>query len=405
MKKSFILGAVLSAVLFFTACDDDSSSTSANNEPSEEATLSSSDKVESSSSEKTVSSSSEKKASGDEKSSSSEKAAEPKSSSDKASGDDVKSSSSEEVKNDKESSSSEKIAKESSSSVEDAVSSSSEAESSSNDIPMSIAEAKVMPSGTYDCKKYNCVTTEYLNQELLEAGKYGEILDERDNHVYKTIEIDGWVWMAQNLDYADSVRTPSLLERNACFKYEPDSCSKYGRLYTWAAAIDSVAWATDKDNPRRCGYDRKKTDGTCDFLGVVQGICPKGWHLPNYGEWMSMVNFVTEGYHHVPDYSQGYEMSIALRSLTEWPSRTHGGDPFGFSVLPSGYGEFRNYYGELQSHFFTFKSYFWTAWEDDGEYAKAVFFDDEETSYITESRYPSAIKYLVFSIRCRKDDE
>ena len=393
MKKSFILGAALSAVLFFAACDDDSSSTSANNEPSEDVTLSSSDKAESSSSEKAVSSSSEKKATGDEKSSSSEK----------SSGRDATSSSSEGANTGAKSSSSETVTGESSSSAEDAASSSSEVESSSSDIPMSIAEAKVMPSGTYDCQKYNCVTTEFLNQELLEAGKYGEILDERDNHVYKTIEIDGWVWMAQNLDYADSVRTPSLLEKNACYKYEPDSCSKYGRLYTWAAAIDSVAWATDKDNPTQCGYDRRKADGTCDFPDVVQGICPKGWHLPNYGEWLSMVDYVTEGYNQ-PDYLKNYEMSIALRSLTEWPSGTHGGDPFGFSVLPSGYGQFQNYSGEFQKKFFSVRSYFWTTWEENGEQAKSVFFDDEKTSYIAGSRYPSVIKNLALSIRCRKDD-
>lgn len=400
MKKGFILGAALSAVLFFAACDDDSSSTSANNEPSEETTLSSSDKAESSSSEKTVSSNSEKisasdaksssskKSNGDVKSSSSEKAAEVTSSSNEKSNDEAKTSSSE------------KAADESSSSVENSVSSSSEAESSSNDIPMSIAEAKVMPSGTYDCKKYNCVTTEYLNQELLEAGKYGEILDERDNHVYKTIEIDGWVWMAQNLDYADSVRTPSLLGRSVCYNYEPDSCSKYGRLYTWSAAIDSVAWATDKDNPMQCGYDKRKTDGRCDFPDVVQGICPEGWHLSRYGEWMSMVDFVTEGYN-MPDYLKNSEMSIALRSTMEWPSQTHGGDTFGFSVLPSGYGA---YYGG-KWEFTSVTSYFWTSWDDSSEEAKAAYFADEKTSYIAESRYPSMKKYGAFSIRCRKNDE
>ena len=400
-KKCFILGAALSAFLFLTACDDDSSSTSANNEPSEEVTQSSSDKAQSSSSEKVVSSSSEKKASGDEKSSSSEKqTGTASSSSEKSSGDDAKSSSSEGANEGTKSSSSEKAAEESSSSREDAVSSSSESESSSSDIPISIAEAKVMPSGTYDCKKYNCVTTEYLNQELLEAGKYGEILDERDNHVYKTIEIDGWVWMAQNLDYADSVRTPSLLGRSVCYNYEPDSCSKYGRLYTWSAAIDSVAWATDKDNPMQCGYDKRKTDGRCDFPDVVQGICPEGWHLSRYGEWMSMVDFVTEGYN-MPDYLKNSEMSIALRSTMEWPSQTHGGDTFGFSVLPSGYGA---YYGG-KWEFTSVTSYFWTSWDDSSEEAKAAYFADEKTSYIAGSRYPSMKKYGAFSIRCRKNDE
>ena len=80
--------------------------------------------------------------------------------------------------------------------------------SSKGEVPKSYAEAKVMPSGTYACSKYKCFTTEYLNQDFLEAGKYGEILDERDGQVYKTIEIcdeeneNCQIWMAQNLNYA-----------------------------------------------------------------------------------------------------------------------------------------------------------------------------------------------------------
>ena len=68
---------------------------------------------------------------------------------------------------------------------------------SKGEVPKSYAEAKVMPSGTYDCTKYKCVTTEYLNQEFLETGKYGEILDERDGQVYKTAQIGEQIWMAQ----------------------------------------------------------------------------------------------------------------------------------------------------------------------------------------------------------------
>ena len=386
MKKSFILGAALSAVLFFAACGDDSSSTSANNEPSEDVTLSSSDKAESSSSEKAVSSSSEKKATGDEKSSSSEKQAEPKSSSDKASGDDVKSSSSEVSNENAKSSSSEKVAEESSSSAEDAASSSSEVESSSSDIPMSIAEAKVMPSGTYDCKKYNCFTTEYLNQELLEAGKYGEILDERDNHVYKTTTIGDQIWMAENLNYADSNETPSLKGKSWCYNDSAEYCDKYGRLYTWAAAIDSVRLA-----PLDCGYMKD-----CGRLSMVQGICPSGWHLPSYEELCVLFSVV----------ERDYEAGLGLKSKTGgWHDSydgedRNGVDAFGFSALPAGFYSSDDGYSDREFSSEGVQTNFWSS-------TRATSYDAYYL-WVAEVEYADLhhhFKRNGYSVRCLKDAE
>lgn len=58
----------------------------------------------------------------------------------------------------------------------------------------------------YDCSKYNCVTTQYLNQKYLAEGVYGDYLDTRDSKVYRTIFVEGASysakWMAQNMNYA-----------------------------------------------------------------------------------------------------------------------------------------------------------------------------------------------------------
>ena len=58
-----------------------------------------------------------------------------------------------------------------------------------------------MPAGTYNCYKYSCAGTNSLNQEMLAAGKYGEILDERTGTVYKTINIGDRDWTAQSVNY------------------------------------------------------------------------------------------------------------------------------------------------------------------------------------------------------------
>ena len=61
------------------------------------------------------------------------------------------------------------------------------------------------------------------------------------------------VWMAENLNYADSVTTPSLVGKNWCYGNKVENCDVAGRLYTWTAAIDSVA-LYDGGNGVVCGY-------------------------------------------------------------------------------------------------------------------------------------------------------
>ena len=179
---------------------------------------------------------------------------------------------------DAKSGSSENLPGSSSDSADDVESSSGERDTSQNS-----AEAKVMPSGTYDCTKYKCVTTEYLNQKYFEAGEYGEILDERDGQVYKTVQIEEQIWMAENLNYADSAKTPSLLKNSWCYDNDQKRCDVAGRLYTWAAAMDFVKTG--------CGYG-----SACSPTLPVQGICPLGWHLPSDAEWESLIVSVAGRY-------------------------------------------------------------------------------------------------------------
>jgi len=39
---------------------------------------------------------------------------------------------------------------------------------------------------------------------------YGTMTDERDGKTYKTVKIGDQIWMVENLNYADSTKTPSL---------------------------------------------------------------------------------------------------------------------------------------------------------------------------------------------------
>ena len=212
----------------------------------------------------------------------------------------------------------------------------------------------------------------YLNPNI----EYDSFVDDRDGQVYKTVKIDNQVWMAQNLNYADSVKTPSLKGRSWCYGDQPEKCKVAGRLYTWSAAIDSVKLAT-----RDCGYGHE-----CALPTYVQGICPEGWHLPSKNELFSLS---------ITAESDGAGGAPALKSQIGWYNNLKNTDTYGFSAIPVGYRKYSGEYLEAGGYM-----HFWV--------------DDEEdaiTAYATSLTYTlNGIRILYgnnkndgLSVRCIKN--
>ena len=269
-------------------------------------------------------------------------------------------------------------------------SSSADKEKSSSSVTLSGASVESNGSSSSEMKTESSSSVESSSSlvmpvpcetETEDNCEYGELKDERDGKTYKTVRFGNQWWMAENLNYADSAKTPSLKGKSWCYGDETGNCAKYGRLYTWAAAIDSVALATDSENPQDCGYMKSSKN---ILPAVVHGICPDGWHLPDYRDFSNMLV-------HVGGYSIA---GTVLKSQSGWNEGGNGTDTFGFNVLPAGIrlgnGSFDGV-GEGTD--------FWSATESDLEQAFSLY-----ASY--ENEYSGVMDYAknyAFSIRCVKD--
>jgi len=139
---------------------------------------------------------------------------------------------------------------------------------------------------------------------------YGTLKDSRDGQVYKTVEINGITWMAENLNFADSSKLPILEGNNRCYDDDPGACVAFGRLYGREAAL----------NDSRCTC----YNGSCPSMsGNVQGICPSGWHVPSKSEAEQLANLVGN-------------LSISLNSSYGWEADRRGNNSTGMSFVGTG---------------------------------------------------------------------
>ena len=214
----------------------------------------------------------------------------------------------------------------------------------------------------------------------------GTMTDSRDGQTYRTVKIGTQTWMAENLNYAYTGVPYNYSGYTSdstswCYENDPANCAKYGRLYTWAAAMDSSGtWST---NGKGCGYGSE-----CSPTGTIRGICPEGWHLPDTTEWNTLFSAVggisTAG--------------TALKSTSGWNEYEgesgNGTDSFGFSALPAGCRHGDGDYGYEGYH-----ADFWSSTEN-GSYNAYDLYLGYSNDYA--GLYGSSL-YYGRSVRCLKD--
>ena len=209
----------------------------------------------------------------------------------------------------------------------------------------------------------------------------GTMTDERDGQTYRTTKIGDQVWMAENLNYAYT-GVPYKVDGNTsdsiswCYDNDPANCAKYGRLYTWAAAMDSVGtWSA---NSQGCGCS-----SVCTPNYPVRGICPEGWHLPDEEEFMTLLTAV----------GGVLTAGIKLKSTSGWNNDGDGTDAFGFSALPAG-----DRYGDGGYGFAGDRVFYWSSTRS-SNLADYMYLRGD---YDRASMYAN-IENFALSVRCIKD--
>jgi len=159
----------------------------------------------------------------------------------------------------------------------------------------------------------------------------------------QTVKIGNQTWMAENLNYKTA--------ESWCYNNSPDSCAKYGRLYTYVSA--------------------KKA-------------CPSGWHLPTRNEWDALVDYA----------GGGVTAGGKLKAASGWNDDGNGTDQYGFSALPGGYRYASGDFGHSGRY-----GGWWTAPEYGNDYARYRHIDYNHSDVYEYGSYDKG----AFSARCLQD--
>lgn len=207
-----------------------------------------------------------------------------------------------------------------------------------------------------------CTESEYKGRTIKKCRDTGasfsdSFTDPRDGQTYRTVQIGSQTWMAENLNY----RT----DDSYCYDDESANCRKYGRLYTWNAALNA---------------------------------CPSGWHLPSKAEFETLLKrtgeFVEE-----EDGIEIYSSGRSLKSTSGWNDdegkNGNGTDSYGFSALPAG-----GFYDDGVFGLAGYLADFWSAAEGDNSFAYVMnLYYDNGSAGLNYYGH----KGLARSVRCLRD--
>jgi uncharacterized protein (TIGR02145 family) len=214
-----------------------------------------------------------------------------------------------------------------------------------------------------------------------------------DHNVYFTVKIGDQTWMAANLKvthYPDGSQIQLVEDRVTWFNFQGDDQAycwydntvsngfTYGALYTWSAAMHGL----DSSNANQ---------------GVVQGVCPDGWHLPDDSEWKKLEMFLgmSQAVADGKDWRGTVEGGkIKIGGIQYWKEPNTGAtNESGFNALPGGWRHGDGFFKNLW-----ISARFWSSTKT-GDYAWIRGLDNNSSGIYRNF----AGLYEGHSVRCIKD--
>ena len=196
------------------------------------------------------------------------------------------------------------------------------------------------------------------------AFAYGEMTDSRDGNVYKTTQIGGKTWMAENLNYFDIEGAASSIKNDWCYWDKPENCESAGRLYTWK---------------------------------VAKRVCPEGWRLPTNEDWTALLKAVAaDSVNEILWKGAG-----KLKSVNGWENEGSGTDDYGFTALPAGQKFFTRVQDGFSFH--GCSAFFWASTEAEEGAADTLAYQMSLDCSNDNIIINTVKKINGFSVRCVKE--
>ena len=214
-----------------------------------------------------------------------------------------------------------------------------------------------------------------------------------DGNLYSTVQVGEQCWMRENMRttrYADgtAIACSSTGSITTAYRYYPNhdsaNVAAYGYLYNWFAVMNYV-------------------NSSNLTSGIVQGVCPNGWHVPSDSDWVQLLYYVSSQ-NNYGCHNNSNNISKAMASTTGWNISSiecatgynqSSNNATGFSIFPAGCFRigYQNRIGEA--------AYLWSTTEYSGNAAYGTYVDFNDTIM---RRVINLFKDAGLTVRCLRDN-